>query len=204
MNRRRTILVVDDEDEMLNLLARTLELEGFDVIRAEDGRAALAQLEEQRPGMVILDIMMPGLNGFQVLDLIRKRSDVPVIMLTGKTEVTTLEDAISVGADDYIRKPFQTRVLIARIRAKLRRTESQEIRWLPKVKPGKTGMIKVIIRFNNNMVMVFDEGGEQLSVYQGQYRDVKESILKDAAAEAIYAHGLTASGELQKVTRDNW
>ena len=204
MNRQQTILVVDDEEEMLNLLTRTLELEGFDVIRAGDGTAALAQLEEQRPGLVILDIMMPGLDGFQVLDLIRKRSDVPVIMLTGKTEVTTLGDALSVGADDYVRKPFRAQVLTARIRAKLRRTESREKRWLPKVKPGKAGMIKVIIRFKNNMVMVFDEGGEQLPVYQGQYRDVKESILKNAAAEAIYAHGLTASGELQKVTRDNW
>ena len=147
---------------------------------------------------------MPGLNGFQVLDLIRKRSDVPVIMLSGKTEVTTLRDALSVGADDYIRKPFRAQLLIARIRAKLRRTESQENRRLRKVKPGKADMIKSVIRFKNNMVMVFDEKGRQLPVYQGQYQEVKETILKEAAAEAIYAHGLTASGELLKVTRENW
>lgn len=75
--------------------------------------------------MVILDIMMPEMDGFQVLNLIRQRSSIPVIMLTARCEVTTLRDALVHGADDYIYKPFHTRELVARIRAKLRRAESK-------------------------------------------------------------------------------
>ena len=105
------------------MLNRTLELEGYGVDIAADGRAALALLEERRPDLVILDIVMPELDGFQVLALIRQRSNIPVIMLTAKCDVTTLRDALVLGADDYLRKPFGTLELVARIRAKLRRAE---------------------------------------------------------------------------------
>jgi len=114
-------MAVDDEQTILRLLNRTLEPEGYGVIVADNGRSALNLLEERTPDLVILDIMMPGLDGFQVLDLIRERSNVPVIMLTARGEVTTLRDALVLGADDYVRKPFHTQELLARIRAKLRR-----------------------------------------------------------------------------------
>ena len=117
------IMVVDDEQAILRLLKRILEPDGYRVIVADNGSSALALLEEHEPDLVILDIMMPGYDGFQVLDLIRQRSNVPVIMLTARREVTTLRDAIDHGADDYVRKPFGTRELLARIRAKLRRAE---------------------------------------------------------------------------------
>jgi len=117
-----SIMVVDDDQEMLRILKRTLELEGYDVAIAADGSSALALLEEWKPDLVILDIIMPGMDGFQVLDLIRQRSSIPVIMLTARREVTTLHDALALGADDYVRKPFATRELVARVRAKLRRT----------------------------------------------------------------------------------
>ena len=120
MNDRQRIMVIDDNREMLNLLNRLLEMEGFDATVVTDGDSALTLLEEVDPDLVILDIMMPGLDGFQTLDLIRERSDVPVIMLTARSEVTALQRALFLGADDYIRKPFSTRALIARIRAKLR------------------------------------------------------------------------------------
>lgn len=122
MKKRPYIMVVDDEQAILRMLNRTLEPEGYGVVLADNGSSALALLEEHTPDLVILDIMMPGLNGFQVLDLIRQRSNVPIIMLTGRCEVTTLRDALALGADDYVRKPFGTRELLARIRAKLRRT----------------------------------------------------------------------------------
>ncbi len=121
MKKRPFIMVVDDEPVILKLLNRTLEPEGYGVITADNGRTALNLLEEHGPDLVILDIMMPGINGFQVLDLIRQRSNVPVIMLTGRAEVSTLRDALVLGADDYVRKPFHTQELRARIRAKLRR-----------------------------------------------------------------------------------
>jgi len=101
-------MVVDDEQAILRLLICTIEPEGYGVVVADNGELALALLEEHKPDLVILDIMMPGLDGFQVLDLIRQRSRVPVIMLTARREVSTARDALNLGADDYVRKPFHT------------------------------------------------------------------------------------------------
>jgi len=123
MKKHPCIMVVDDEQTILRLLTRTLEPEGYGVIATDNGISALVLLQQRKPDLVILDIMMPGLDGFQVLDFIRKRSNVPVIMLTAREEVTTLRDALSLGADDYVRKPFRTQEFLARIRAKLRRAE---------------------------------------------------------------------------------
>ena len=124
MRNRPVIMAVDDEREILRLLNRTLKPEGYDVVTSVDGISALVLLQQRKPDLVILDIMMPGLDGFQVLDFIRKRSSVPIIMLTGRGEVATLHDALVLGADDYVRKPFYPRELVARIRAKLRRAET--------------------------------------------------------------------------------
>jgi len=125
MKRNHLILTVDDDEEMLRMLTRILELEGYDVAIAADGRAAVTMLEEYKPDLIILDIMMPEMDGFQVLDIIRQRSNIPVIMLTARCEVTTLRDALVLGADDYVRKPFHARELLARIGAKLRRAEPE-------------------------------------------------------------------------------
>ncbi len=121
MRRSQLILVVDDEQTILSFLKRTLELEGYGVVVTADGSSVPALLEEHGPDLVILDILMPGINGFQVLDLIRQHSNIPVIMLTGQCEVTTLREALVLGADDYVRKPFHIRELVARVGAKLRR-----------------------------------------------------------------------------------
>ena len=126
MEKRPVILAVDDEETMLKLLRVNLPLDGYGVITASDGVSALELLEKHQPDMVILDIMMPGLNGFQVLDLIRQRSNVPVIMLTARGDVTTVRDTLALGADDYVRKPFSILELTARIRAKLRRTRQPQ------------------------------------------------------------------------------
>jgi len=115
------IMVVDDDPEMLKIINRTLELEGYAVSTATDGRTALALLEERSPDLVILDIIMPELDGFQILKLLRERTNVPVIMLTARHEPILVQKALGLGADDYIKKPFRPIVLIARIRAKLRR-----------------------------------------------------------------------------------
>ena len=121
MKKRPNIMVVDDDLEMLRLLERTLELEGYGVTLAADGSSALALLRDCEPDLVILDIIMPGPDGFQVLDLIRQRSNIPVIMLTARCEVTSLDKALALGADDYVRKPFRPLELVARVQAKLRR-----------------------------------------------------------------------------------
>ena len=97
----------------------------FDAIVVADGDSALALLDEIEPDLVVLDIMMPGLDGFETLDLIRERSNVPVVMLTARREVKSLQRALFLGADDYVSKPFSTRTLVARIRAKLRRARQE-------------------------------------------------------------------------------
>ena len=125
MKSRSHIMVVDDEEVMLTLLDRILKHEGYEVTTASDGNSALVLMKKRRPDLVILDIMMPGLDGFQVLDLIRRRYDVPVIMLTARHEVTNLHDALALGADDYVRKPFSRLELMARIKAKLRRARPE-------------------------------------------------------------------------------
>lgn len=118
---QKRILVVDDEETVRDLLQQTLEEAGYDVVTAANGQEALNYVSQFNVGLVLLDIKMPGFNGFQVLDRIRQRSNIPVIMLTAIDEVTNVRDSLALGADDYVRKPFNRRELLARIQAKLRR-----------------------------------------------------------------------------------
>jgi len=117
------IMVVDDDKEILRLLERVLELEGYGVVTTADSSSALALLDECKPDLVILDIVMPGPDGYQVLQSIRQRSNVPVIMLTARREASSLHKALALGADDYVTKPFRPLELMTRIKAKLRRPE---------------------------------------------------------------------------------
>ena len=121
MKSRQSIMMIDDEPEMLQLLARTFEMEGYETILAADGVSAMALLRDCKPDLIILDIMMPEPDGYIVLKRIRQSYDIPVIMLTVKREATSLEKALALGADDYVKKPFRPLELMARIRTKLRR-----------------------------------------------------------------------------------
>lgn len=123
MTNQKRILVVDDEEHVRKLLQRILEEAGYGVVMAASGYEALDKLPDANVNLVLLDIRMPGLDGFQTLDLMRKQSSIPVMMLTGIVEATSVRDALTLGADDYIRKPFRARELLARIEAKLRRAE---------------------------------------------------------------------------------
>ena len=125
MRKHPMILAVDDEQVVLKTLHDTLRAEGFRVITASNAVSALFTLAERKPDLVLLDIMMPNIDGFQALEMIRNHSNVPVIMLTcvdkGTGLSTTMDDG---GADDYITKPYSSEVLIARIKAKLKRTSA--------------------------------------------------------------------------------
>jgi len=125
MKRGTRILVVDDDPQILDMLKCLLEDEGYVVNTVANGNSAMALLTEQKPDLVLLDISLPDLNGYQVLSLIRERSEVPVIMLTGILEVTSVRQSVNLGADDYVRKPFRPRELLARIKSKLRRARSE-------------------------------------------------------------------------------
>ncbi len=120
---QRRILVVDDEQTVRDILQRTLERAGYDVITAANGQEALDKMSQFDVSLVVLDIMMPGLDVFEVLERMPQHLNIPVIMLSGIRDETTRIDSLGLGADDYIAKPFSTEELLARIQAKLRRTK---------------------------------------------------------------------------------
>lgn len=119
----RTILVVDDEERMVRFVRMNLEHDGFNVIEAYRGVKAVQILRDKLPDLVLLDVMLPDLDGFEVLRLIREISAVPVIMLTAKGEEDDRVRGLELGADDYVTKPFSPRELVSRVRAVLRRAE---------------------------------------------------------------------------------
>jgi DNA-binding response OmpR family regulator len=119
----RTILVVEDETTLRETLAEALEAEGFRVVSAGDGREALTRFREDRPDLVLLDLMLPELSGIEVCRIIRAESGVPIVMLTAKDSEVDKVVGLELGADDYVTKPFSLRELSARIRALFRRSE---------------------------------------------------------------------------------
>lgn len=121
--RNKKILVVDDEERMARFIRLNLEHDGFQVIEAYKGMQAVGFLRDKMPDAVILDVMLPDLDGFEVLQLIREVSTVPVIMLTAKGEEEDRVKGLELGADDYVTKPFSPRELVSRVRAVLRRVE---------------------------------------------------------------------------------
>ena len=123
------VLIIDDEEKILNLVTSYLEREGYEIFTAQDGLEGLKLNKKVNPDIIVLDIMLPGMDGLELLSQIRRESNVYVIMLTAKTEETDKIVGLSVGADDYVTKPFSPRELTARIKAALRRLKlsGQEI-----------------------------------------------------------------------------
>lgn len=123
-HEKKRILVVDDEKRMIGFIRMNLELEGFQVLEAHNGLEALEVIRTLLPDLVILDVMMPELDGFETLRILREFSTIPVIMLTAKGEEDDRVYGLELGADDYIPKPFGPRELSSRVRAVLRRVET--------------------------------------------------------------------------------
>ena len=119
------ILIIDDEPSILNLVTAYLRPEGYEIYTANDGPSGLQAARAYKPNLVVLDIMLPGMDGLELLTRLRRESDVYVILLTAKTEEVDKIVGLSVGADDYVSKPFSPRELVARIKAALRRLQSE-------------------------------------------------------------------------------
>jgi DNA-binding response OmpR family regulator len=122
----KRILVVDDEARLVSLVRGYLEGEGYEVASAGDGRAALILTRQFSPDLIVLDLMMPEMDGWEFLRLLRRESNAPVIMLTARVEEADRIAGLEMGADDYLTKPFSPRELVARVRAVLRRTQPSE------------------------------------------------------------------------------
>lgn len=123
--QRKTVLVVDDEPKIVEVVKSYLEKNGYEVVSAFDGNTALSLFDRRSPILVILDLMLPGMSGEEVCKAIRKKSRVPVIMLTAKTDEESILEGLGIGADDYVIKPFSPRQLMARVEAVLRRSADE-------------------------------------------------------------------------------
>jgi len=141
MDKQQTVLIADDEEQIRNILSIYFKKEGFKVVEAADGAEALMQTQSAKPDIIILDIMMPVLDGLEVCKQVRKISDIPIIMLTAKDEDDDRILGLEIGADDYITKPFNTREVVARVNAVLRRSSQT-------VPSGK----KEVLEFPNLMI----------------------------------------------------
>jgi DNA-binding response OmpR family regulator len=135
------ILVVDDEPTLLATLRFNLEREGYEVLAASDGGEALALADNHRPDLILLDLMLPGMHGFEVCRALRKHTSVPIAILTARTEEVDRIVGLEVGADDYITKPFSMVELVARLRALLRRAGGSRLPEQPEV--ISSGSLKV-------------------------------------------------------------
>jgi len=121
--KKTTILAADDDPQLLRLVTRNLQLEGYEVIAVSDGQQALTQIEDHAPTLVLLDIMMPKLDGFSVTQRVRTFSTVPIIIVTARGQDQDKIRGLDLGADDYLTKPFSVDELLARVRATLRRAQ---------------------------------------------------------------------------------
>jgi len=123
----KTILVVEDDANLLDVVRYNLTKEGYDVHTARDGQTAVTVAREQKPDLMILDIMLPELDGLEVCRILRKETNMPILMLTAKADEIDKVVGLEVGADDYVSKPFSLRELLARVKAMLRRSEMAKI-----------------------------------------------------------------------------
>jgi len=140
----RRILVVDDEERMVRFIRMNLEHDGFQVSEAFNGKQAIQKIRDVTPDLILLDVMMPDLDGFEVLETVREVSNVPVIMLTAKGEEDDRVRGLELGADDYVTKPFSPRELVSRVKAVLRRTE------------GASGSMHGLIEVDERLKIDFD------------------------------------------------
>jgi len=160
----KRILVVDDEPRMIGFIRMNLELEGYQVLEAHNGLEALESIRTQLPDLVLLDVMMPELDGFETLRMLREFSSIPVIMLTAKGEEDDKVFGLELGADDYVTKPFGSRELSSRVRAVLRRAD------MPTASPDQA-VLKIddwlSVDFNRREVIV---NGEHIKLRPTEYR----------------------------------
>jgi len=160
------VLVVDDEPRIIRFVSINLEMEGFRVLEAHDGLEAIQQVREKMPDIVLLDVMMPEMDGFETLKMIREFSNVPVLMLTVRNSEEDKVRGLDAGADDYITKPFSPRELVSRVRAVLRRMHP--------LSPAKTAILKI----DDRLSVDFNTGGLLVAGQRVKLRPTEFRLLR--------------------------
>ncbi|HTI14684.1 MAG TPA: response regulator transcription factor [Dictyobacter sp.] len=164
--KKTTILTADDDPQLLRLVTRTLELEHFHVLTAKDGAEALANIEAELPDLVILDVMMPRMDGFTVCERVRAFSSVPIIIVTARGRDDDKIRGLNLGADDYLIKPFNVEELVARVRAVLRRAQFMPTE-MPHATRSVTTIGEITIDYTQHLV---SKGGEVIGLTPTEYR----------------------------------
>jgi len=161
MNQRR-ILVVDDEDNLRTMLAAALKFEGYQVVQAANGREGLRSVKEQRPDLIVLDVMMPELDGFGMLKRLRDVGDrTPVIFLTARAESADAVEGLGLGADDYLAKPFSLEELVARVEAVMRRFDAS---------PSATSVMTLADLTIDDVAHRVTRGAEEINLSPTEYK----------------------------------
>lgn len=182
MSQKALVLVVDDDPGLVRLITLNLELEGYRVITANNGKAALQLTKEQQPSLVLLDIMLPNMDGFQVCERIREFTDVPIIMITAKGGAEDVVHGLDIGADDYVIKPFSINELVARVKAVLHRAKfPQESAQAPFVSG------QLCIDFNHHLVTI---DGKEVLLPPTEYR-ILCLLARNAGRVLTHDHLLT-------------
>jgi DNA-binding response OmpR family regulator len=156
------ILIVDDDAAMVKMVAHNLDAAGYRVLTARDGEQAIRMIRQDKPHLVLLDVLLPGMDGFQVCQSIREFSDIPVMMITAKGETQNVVRGLDMGADDYMAKPFDIDVLVARVRAVLSRTRFSE---KPERPPMVLGELRIDLS-NRSVAMA----GRDIALTHTEYR----------------------------------
>jgi len=201
-DNKSTIFVVDDDERTQHMLSSMLRLEGYRVVVASCGAEALEQFEHQTPDLILLDIMMPEINGYDLCQRIRQFSQVPIIMLTAKESEEDMIEGLDVGADDYVTKPFLARELLARIRAALRRTKLWDERPAPPFK-----FRDLVIDFSNHRVQ---RGDKEICPTATEYRllsylarNAGRVLTADAILTVVWGEGYYGDVHLLQSTMAN-
>ena len=171
------LLIIDDDREMVELLAQSLAQEGFDLATAHTGEAGIEHAHAPAPDLILLDVMLPGINGFEVLRRLRRSSDVPVIMLTARGEEVDRVVGLEIGADDYLSKPFSMRELVARINAILRRAGKPK-EPAPRPEGGRRELKRGSIRMNL-LTRTVSRGGDVVALTTGEF-DLLRTLMEAA------------------------
>ena len=161
-SRKASVLVVDDDVRMLRMMQHILELEGYRVLRVSNGETAISVFDDEAPDLVLLDIMMPSMDGYTVCQRIREFSQVPIIMVTARGNDEEKVEGLNAGADDYVTKPFSSKELVARVKAVLRRTTL----WQEHPEPAFSSQ-DLVVDFARHRVIL---SGRELNLTATEYR----------------------------------
>ncbi len=200
--KKTTILTADDDPQLLRLVARNLQLEGYDVITASDGKQALEQIETRVPDLVLLDVMMPKMDGFAVCHRVREFSAVPIIIITARGQDQDKVRGLDLGADDYLTKPFSVDELLARVRAVLRRAQFTTNEQAYALRTTAT-IGSLTIDFAQHLVMM---AGKEVVLTPTEYRiisylaqNVGRVVTQDLLLEHVWGSEYVGEGHMLQV-----